>query len=336
MYGMSTEYRNKHLLIGESKSDNINGLGFEPYSLAFFCGSWDSRCLEIIKSALNTKQSVLVHLAFRDPQGFRDSSDEKLADFLTNRNMVIIRQQDETLSDVLVSMCKQVDDVYANSREAPRFLIDLTGFPRYLSLGLISYIFQRNKARQIDVFYSEGSYADDDKDNVNVFTEGSWESLPIRSLEGKFDPAKTTYLLVSTGFEGRKTLRAVHNRDPDRISILLPNPGLTEKITARTKLENQALIEEYKVPESEVLNAPAADLISAMEVLDKHPERGISENIFYLCCGTKPHSLALALRACLNPNCAVIYHKPESYKTRSTMSAGTYWLYHIYNLAVFA
>lgn len=333
---MQNEYRNKHLLIRESKSDNINMLGFEAYALAFFCGSWDGRCLEIIKSDLNTKKSILVHLAFRDTQGFRDRSDEKLASFLKTRNVEIIRQQNETLSAVLAYMCKQVDDVYADSSEAPRVFIDLTGFPRYLSLGLIAHVFQRNKSRQIDVFYSEGSYTDDEKDSVNVFTEGSWDSLPIRSLEGMFDPAKTTYLLVSTGFEGRKTLRAVRNRDPDRISILLPNPGLTEKITERTKVENQDLIEEYKVPESEVLSAPAADLISAMRVLDKHPERVASENIFYLCCGTKPHSLALALRACLNPNCAVIYHKPESYKTRSTMSAGTYWLYQIYNLAVFA
>ncbi len=334
---MNSEYRKKHLSIAQQKETLLQNLEFGEYNLAYFCSSWDARCLNITSFKLVANSTILTKLTFRDSIGLRDTADTKLSSFLSGYDLCEIPQEeDEPLSEVLAKLCGFASRAYAEATEPPCVLVDMTGFPRYLSLGLIAYLVKSNLARQVDVFYSEADYGEEQEEESVLFTEGKWEAIPINLLEGEYSPSKRTYLLVSTGFEGKKTLRAVHEREPDRVSVLMPVPGFTPEMEQRMEYENRKLLDYYKVPSKQIVTAGAADLVAAMKQLDKNLEDFSKENVYYLCCGTKPHSLALALRACLIEEAAVVYNKPESYRIRKIQHQGNYWLYRIQNRAVFA
>lgn len=334
---MNSEYWKKHLSIAQQKEALIQNLEFGEYDLAYFCSSWDARCFDITGVQLVINRAVLTDLAFRDSIGLRDTADTKLSSFLSDYDLCKLPQgKDELLSKILSKLCEFASHAYAKATEPPCVLVDMTGFPRYLSLGLIAYLVKSNLARQVDVFYSEANYGEGQEKESILFTEGKWEAIPIDLLEGEYSPSKGTYLLVSTGFEGKKTLRAVHEREPDRVSVLMPVPGFTPEMEQRMENENRKLLDYYKVPNIQVISAGAADLVAAMKQLDKNLENFNTENVYYLCCGTKPHSLALALRACLLEEAAVVYNKPESYRIQRIRHQGNYWLYRIQNWAVFA
>jgi len=338
MFGMCEKYKKKHICVQQQRVKAIVDIEFTSYDLAFFCSSWDCRCRDITSSDLVATQAVLVDLAFRDSEGLRDTSDQKIRDFIKSKSFKkenIITQDDMSLHEVLRQMRKFVDQAYTDRLHPTRVLMDMTGFPRFLSLGLIAYAVKSNLVKQVDVFYSEASYGSTDCEETIAFTEGKWAAIPIESLEGEFSPCKELFILVSTGFEGKKTYRAVGEKEPNRISILMPDPGYTKEITERAKKENLKLIEQYKVPEDQILRSSAGDLVATLHKLDHGLERFHEENVFYLCCGTKPHSLALALRGCLHEECAVMYNKPESYKFQKTEHRGDFWLYQVFNLAVF-
>ena len=336
MSGMINTYKKKHLGIEQQCVESIQNVDFGTYDLAFFCSSWDLRCIDVTNVRLELTRAIFVNLAYRDSDGMRDHADKEIRSYINQNSYELFEliQNNLSLPEVLETMCNNVDQICVK-KSSPRILLDITGFPRYLSLGLIAYVIKSNLVNQIDVFYSEANYGDENEAGNILFTEGKWEALPIRLLEGEYSPCKDMYILVSTGFEGKKTYRAVCEREPDRISLLMPEPGFTEEITKRTRSENCKLIDQYKVPDEQVLCSPAADLVTTMKKLDMNLERFSEENVYYLCCGTKPHSLALALRSVLYEESAVIYNKPESYKFRPITHRGNFWLYQIQNLAVF-
>ena len=149
-------------------------------------------------------------------------------------------------------------------------------------------------------------------------------------LEGEYDPAKARFYLLSVGFEGAKTLRVVTRADPDRVSVLFPEPGYFPEYSKRTRIDNDALLRRFRVPRDQVVCATAADAIGAWEALHRNNvERPDLENSYYLCCGTKPHSIALALRAAALRTPAVVYNVPEEHKVVQIRAAGLYWRFNI-------
>jgi hypothetical protein len=135
---------------------------------------------------------------------------------------------------------------------------------------------------------------------------------------------------VSVGFEGPKTLRAVTRADPDRVSLLFPSPGILPAYVEITRRSNEELVQEYRIPKVQIVEAPAADVIGAWKALDAASlDRPEAENSYYLCCGTKPHAVALALRAIALEYPAVLYNLPEEHKVHETEPAGTFWRFDI-------
>jgi hypothetical protein len=136
--------------------------------------------------------------------------------------------------------------------------------------------------------------------------------------------------LVSVGFEGDKTLRAVSRADPDKVSILFAKPGVRPEYEALAAEANRDLMREFLVPKSRILNAPASDAIATWQTIATsrvHPED--SENSLYLCCGTKPHALALALNAIALGHPAVLYNVPEEHHVHTTGPGENFWTYEI-------
>src|ERR1700682_3552948 len=105
-------------------------------------------------------------------------------------------------------------------------------------------------------------------------------------------------MLYPSGLRGVKTARALEKADPDTVSVLMPVPGVARRYSAETLKRNQEVIDRYCIPKRQIVSAHAADAVGAWKNLAKAKlERPRDEEVSYLLCGTKPHSLAMVLRA---------------------------------------
>jgi hypothetical protein len=113
---------------------------------------------------------------------------------------------------------------------------------------------------------------------------------------------------------------------------MIAKPGYCPAYVKRAMESNENLIREFVIPKSQIINAPGSDAIASWQILDQsglHREQ--KENCFYMCCGTKPHSLALALSAISSGYPAVLYNIPEEHRVHKTRPNGVFWTYTLRN-----
>jgi hypothetical protein len=219
--------------------------------------------------------------------------------------------------------------------------VDLSTFPRFYSLAAIAGCLQLGYVSTISVLYSEGEYgassagANETELPEYPFSLGEWDVVPIPFLAGRRAPGHRKYVVISVGFEGSKTLRVLSREDPDRISLLFPDPGSRPDYPAVAEEKNKLLVEMYNVPPAQIVRANAADAIAAWKNFSQADlERPEHENTYYLSCGTKAHALGMALRAlCLEFPC-VLYNVPERHNFVPVTPTGRYWMYVIRDLSI--
>jgi hypothetical protein len=151
---------------------------------------------------------------------------------------------------------------------------------------------------------------------------------------GECDPEKDRHYFVSVGFEGSKTLRVVTRAEPDHVSVLFPDPGYESDYVATTTRNNSELMNQFSVPGSRIVKAPAGDSIAAWEAMGGIDlDDPVKYNVYYICCGTKSHSLALALRAMALGYPTVLYNKPDRHRESIIIPSGKYWRFDIVDLS---
>ena len=311
------------------------------YDLFLTASSWDSRCISIVTATeVRAKKSILLLFDVRDTVGLRDRHDVVLQDFCkkASSELLTIAGASTDVRKMWQSILQVVEKEYCQSQRPLRVLIDLSTCPRYYVLAVLAMTLPRGLTRQISFFYAEGRYPDTpgEESVTEIFTLGKWKMIPIPGLEGEYSPAKSRYFFISVGFEGAKIWRVVNRAEPDRISLMFPNPGSIPGYVERTTKSNEALVREYRIPPEQILNCPAGDAIAAWKVLRRHGlERPETENTYYLCCGTKPHSLALALNSMSLAYPAVLYNLPEDHKVARTEATGVFWRYDVVDLSAF-
>jgi hypothetical protein len=335
---MKTEFSQAFLYGYSSVTDNVEKFNGGYYDLAFFASSWDSRCVEIEKQKnLNFDNSVLLLFERRDAYGYRDRHD-KILNNIVNKSKnehYIITDKSEEIDNIWKQLKKIIYTVVYNKKKPINLFIDISTYPKYFALGIIAICLKLGFAKKIKIFYSEAKYGNEAK-KVNeeeieyIFTLGKWDTRAIPFLKSIHDPGKKKYYLVSVGFEGNKTMQIVNRKDPDRVSLLFPDPGYMNNYISKTYYENKELIDSYQIPEKHIIKANAGDAIEAWKILDQaSPEKEKIENVHYLCCGTKPHAIALALRAICLEYPTVLYRLPEKHKFVEVEPIGRYWEYEV-------
>lgn len=323
-------------------SYNATGCGGLPigtgYDLLIVVSSWDDRCrsLSAITASL-ADNAVLVAFDERDAGGKRDANDAVLRSFLdrTIPNVVEITGSATALRDVWERLAQVVGGLRASVGTPLKILIDISTCPRYYTLSLLAAGLRSGIVGQLDMVYAEGRYPKPSADNEIAFSKGHWKTVPIRGLEGWIRPALPSYFLTSIGFEGWKTLRVLAQRDPQRVSILLPDPATLDTYVGRTLGGNKTLVERYQIPPEQIIRARAGDAVGAWKALvEAKVERKNKENTYYLCTGNKPHSVAMALRAYTLRWPAVLYPLPASHRIVHVEPLDSVWLYSVTNRIV--
>jgi hypothetical protein len=277
--------------------------------------------------------------SLRDESGFRDQHEERIFQFLAEHSDSICRVIGDSVevSPTWDDLWRRVRDAAKREGRALKILVDLSACPRYYTIGTMAACIRLGIASTITFFYAEGIYAPQEHALPSLdypFSAGQWHSMPVPFLEGDYIPYKRRFVLVSVGFQGVKTHRALIREDPDRVSILFPKPGVEPSYEQEAEQRSAPIMAEFKVGPDQVINAPANDAIAVWKELARvAPERPQSENAIYLCCGTKPHSLGLAFRALCLGYPTVMYNVPQKYGFVDVRPRGTYWTYTLTDLS---
>lgn len=335
-----TSFKCKYLNANSKCYQDLDLVPKEKYDLMISSANWDQRSTAVTKlKNIHVTCGLQVVFSDRDQDGRQEKNEKKLAEWMKSNcdRYISLKFKTSNNSGSFWDMIKSAIGKNMTESNYPlKVFIDLTILPRYYSLGLLVSCMSIGLTEKMTYFYAEASYEDQDNEVTQVFHKGSWAALPIPGLEASYDPGKKKYYLVSAGFEGDSTMRVVSTDDPDRVSLLFPKPGFKETYEAKTLSANQALIDAYAIPATRIINARAGDAIEAWSVLcQENIEDTGTGNVFYLCCGTRPHSLALALRAMtaeFQPT--VLYYVPDSYAITNIKENGKYWLYDIVDVSV--
>jgi hypothetical protein len=320
-------------------SSNLDDIATGTYDLAILVPSWDRRSVCITRATnFRAKLGIVVVFDDRDDKGMRDAHDPLVLGFAGRacETVSILRGSTASLEQLWSDVLSLIVKLHGQLRRPLRIFVDGSACTRYLLLGVVATTLSSGLASDVSAMYAEGTYIPSDGlDERIVFTDGQWKSLPIPGLEGKYRPGLGRFYLVSIGFEGWKTMRAVTRADPDRVSILHGNPGTKSEYTNKSLLENAPLIEHFQVPSAQIVQAPAGDAIAAWSALSiASVERPQDENCYFLCSGTKAHSLALGLRAMSLQSPAVIYNLPEAHRVLPIEPNGRFWRFDIRSLTV--
>lgn len=337
-----TVFRNGFLSGSSFTSHSAQELYTGDYDLMILVSSWDKRSVSITESSsLRATNGALILFNNRDSEGMRDKHDPILKTFIDDRcdNSTVITGDSLDVENVWSSIWLEVVKASRIKGGPLRIFIDASSCPRYYVLAVLGYCLGEGLAKEISICYGEGYYPEQ-SESINgpeeiAFTRGHWKSVAIPSLEGRYSPGKQRHYLVSVGFEGWKTMRVVSRADPDRVSVLFPEPGFKKDYSQRTTEDNQILFDQYQIPDNQIIRAHAGDAIAAWkELTESSPERPDTENAYYLCSGTKAHSIALGLRSLCLGHPAVLYNLPEEHRFVRIEPSNIFWRFDIDSLTV--
>ena len=322
-------------ILGKSFQISRDGGIAGDFDLFIFCCGWESRCTEIInhdQEELQFNSAAIISFKMGDDLGYDNDYMKLLASFSTRKtNKLILLEHEPTELDAITHDIDKMIAGLADELGRPIYIgFDITCCPRFVFLYILGYCLRTGIAKDISFFYSEGIYESGSKEYVH--TRGSWKIIEIPGLEAREYILNKKLFVVSAGWEGSRYRSVVAKYEPDRLGILLPDPGFTSDYTYTSREECKPLIEEYNLGLDAIVSAPAGDAIAAWQVL-KAPALNIDDHhIAYLTFGPKPHSLAMGIRGFLYDEISVIYRIPEEYTKIEVKPNGIFWRYDIKNL----
>ena len=271
----------------------------DHFDLIVLFPSWDNRSTCVAQAdRLTADRSIILEFTNKGRLGIREKNDLLLQAYShrTARVSDYVRGRSENLSAVWEQLQNHLVLAHRKVGRPLKLLIDLSASPRFYSLGLLAFGIGQGLVKQASFLYSEAKYQDPESGQLSeVFTIGRWESVAIPPLLGNYDPEKGRHYHISLGFEGAKTLRVVTKAEPDYLTILFPDPGYEPEYLETTTRNNAEMLEQFAVSSSRIVRAPAGDAIAAWQLMEHAKfDAPADYNTYYVCCGTKPHSLALA------------------------------------------
>lgn len=334
---MQSSYRQAHLAGSSQRAPAVPGLVDGEYDLLVMTSSWDSRCLCLLDADLQAKHGIGIYFQNRGKRGLRDVHDPLVREFLSRHcgQITEVEKPSEALDELWQALWLAAWEAYVEVGRPLDVLLDLSTCPRYYAMGFLAQGIRQGIVATLTCFYAEGEYPPPSpEDPGEEFTSGRWETRSAPMLAGTADPGNRRLYVVSVGFEGPKTFRAVSSDDPDRVVVLFPDPGVRADYPARTREKNDLLFKEFGIDDSRIVRAPAGDAIAAWRALDEANATQPDENPFYLCSGTKPHALAMAIHGLLTERPTVLYAKPVGHKETEISALGVYWSFRIQDLAM--
>ena len=321
-------------IVNQRLQESAAGLVEGQFDFVIVGASWDRRCLSITESP--SARYGEVRLLRYIPAMASSSEEANLAALLRYftplADHVVTRAVNSR--ELVAGWAELRADMLQCALQAGRpinILVDLNSIPRYWTLGLLAFASRSRVTRAFSVIYAgAGSYAvATDLGDEYSFTSGEWAPVTVPGLGRPTGAAATSHLVVSGGFEGRKTRRLVHDLEPDRLSILLANSSEYHLQTARRA--NAGMAADYGIDKGDVVATELMDfrnlLVGISDLVgsphgDGTPEE--AEQLSFLLAGPKLASFAMGVSALDMRVAQVYYVAPERRNVASSASPGNY------------
>jgi hypothetical protein len=332
--GSATSYNEGFLTVNQNFGADPASVFEGQYDVALVVPSWDPRSVALTNSSLRSKVAVVPLLKNRGVTGSRRSNEDRLLTYLhANSDEVRTLEADsEDVESTFDAVFGAIENTVKRLDRPVRLLVELSTCPRYLSLGVAALLLRRGWAYEICFLYTAAEYGDAPETDplADIFTFGRWDTIAVPGLEGWHDPGRRRSYVVAVGFEGAKTYRLLSSADPDRVALLFPDPGVVREYVARAADENSEVLAQFVASDAAVVRAGAADVVGSLSALDAAGLEDLDdENVFYLTCGSKPQSLALALRAFYLEAPALLYPVPQRHKESTVRALPMHWSYRV-------
>jgi hypothetical protein len=233
------------------------------YDVVILSSSWDNRCVSVSQRAnIGAELVILVLPEHRDLLGLRERNDRVLLEFAKtiSKQVVTIGGNSNMIEPFWSQIHERIVLAARKKGDAVSVLVDASACPRYITLATVAMCFRDALCKRIEILYADAKYGEENGDTPLSFSGGSWRMLAVPGLIGEGDPGKKRFYLVSVGFDGSRTMRVVSKADPDRVSLFFPDPGVLPEYTERAYKENSSIIEEFRIPESQLVKACPATI----------------------------------------------------------------------------
>lgn len=309
----------------------------DSFDLFIFTAGWESRCMEVTEyntEHFNFDSAIIISFKDGGEFGYLPEYMDKIKSFIkskTSSKIISIESEPTDLKKITEDLNKNIVELANDLKKPLNIGFDISSCPRYFFLYLLGYCLENGLAQNISFFYSEGKYSGDVKNYVH--TQGKWDLIEVSYLEARdCDPEHKKMFVVSAGFEGNRFRSLVAKYEPDDLGILMPIPGFNEGYTEKVEKECKPMIEEFDIPDDDIVKVPAGDAIAAWDALKTASLNKKGYNITYLTFGPKPHVLAMGIHGYLNKKITVTYRMPDAYTHSEVEPTGVFWRYDIKNL----
>ncbi|TNE90353.1 MAG: hypothetical protein EP330_08540 [Deltaproteobacteria bacterium] len=302
--------------------------------------SWDRRGVAAVRAAgLKCTSYLVIRLKTRDAP---ERSEENCAATLAELRSQGVPEDAIISSEWMAA--EDVDSVFVETSRfiqthiAPRTLslfVELSSAPMHVALHLVSLLIGGARCRELTIGYMEGEYPDEVVGGDSSFGYGRRRRVAIPGTVIRTDESQPFPYALSLGFEEARTFQALRDVEPDRLLVLLAEPGFEPKYTSRARAILSELQERFHVEQDDVLTAAAGSVEDAFLVLIRHSRSfPAHSNLRYLAAGTKSHGCAMVLASVARGGGEVLALVPEVFRAVNVKPTGTFWLTRILDSSV--
>ena len=325
-------------LSGESLSGgDPNDLVDEDYDYILMGTSWDERCLTLTRCTIKAARIQVFRPANRGSGELRARHDAAIGAW-AHASTEHVDWVDQPSEELELGFSRIREGLLEARRELDRplrVLVDLSATARYFTLAAVAIGLNEGVAEYVDVMYADGEYGDiisETESSIDNDAASTWETFAIPSLEGDWYPTRRRHFLISVGFSGDQAARITERADPDAVTVLMPMPGLRPEYEVLASKNNEPWMQRYGVDANQIVDAPPSDAIGTWRAIaEAAAVNPLTDNVFCLLTGTKPHALALSLWAMARTTPAVLYVRPSTHQEGIVRPAGRYWRYRLWD-----
>lgn len=319
-----------------SSSKRAN-LARDWYDIALVAGSWDSRSLVFADSSLAVGLTIVLTLS---PDLYSEHAQENQLKTLrhaadVSSKVVQLEADRKSPMATLRAVVHNIREKSAELRRPVRLLVDLSAVSRFVSLGVMASTFRDSSVVEIDFLYATateyGRPLSDMRDGY-IFRSGDWLPTAIPGLGSTGSLGKKQHLLVSAGFEGRRTRRLMDLLEPDYVTLFastseiqINNDILDSQLSLLRNAVPPNRFDEYQVPIASVeeMLTQSAQTIQPSKPGDREKSHSI------LLAGPKTASLGLAILALRGGVTNVFYVQSERHEEVDVVSVDQYLRYTV-------
>lgn len=271
------------------------------YDVAILCGNWDSRSTALVHSSVEFDTAIVFTMLQPAVSDAHRENAQVVLDFATanSRNVIEISVDRRSQYSVVRSIAQTLHSIARRARRPVRLLVDLAGVSRFTALALMAWGFRSGIVAEFSFSYAVAtSYEVPSKalDASHLFRSGDWLPTPIPGLGWPGATGAINRLVVSAGFEGKRTRRLVDLLEPDELVLFLSeSPIASNNVILESELSPlRSAIHPSRLTE---VSAPIADVDAAVRSFLEltQPESDADRSVSVLLAGPKIASLAAAI-----------------------------------------